>query len=89
MSGVELLEGDMNMLGVVLKLMVDPPAPVSDSQLFGSRDISFRVSPGGSSGKLASPSTREDVVELASRLGVISPDKRWRWILGQLELKVL
>ncbi|KIM26817.1 hypothetical protein M408DRAFT_178000 [Serendipita vermifera MAFF 305830] len=81
MSGLELLEGDIIMLSIVIKLIADPPESVSDLQLFGGQEISFRLSPGGPLWKLPSPSAQEDVAELASRLGVIGLQKSWRWVL--------
>ncbi|KIM26809.1 hypothetical protein M408DRAFT_312158 [Serendipita vermifera MAFF 305830] len=70
MSGLELVEGDRQMMGVVLKLIADLPALLPDSQIFSHQEVSFRLGPGGPSWKLSFPVVREDIVELASRMEV-------------------
>lgn len=89
MSGLELVEGDRQMMGVVLKLIADLPALLPDSQIFSHQEVSFRLGPGGPSWKLSFPVFREDIVELASRMEVISPDKRWGWTLREMESDLL
>ncbi|KIM26818.1 hypothetical protein M408DRAFT_25088 [Serendipita vermifera MAFF 305830] len=86
---LESLEGDARMLGVVLKLIADPPEPASDSRILGNQEVIFRVNPGGSSWKLDPSSVREDVIELANRLEVMSPDNSWKSILREMELEIV